>query len=295
MGAQQGIWAKIANAPREWILGLWVIGMCIMTLNPIVAAPKLSEMVKACVVTTEYVAQVNTHADGRAHVIVEGPLGGGKGVYLQALSKSFNQLFFKYDMQVFVIPSSDSAAGFEDRIMKMIAADGIYSAEYGVDWVMFPYMSISSSFIERFCEDLRSLYTVDYFGTPFDDLPIMEGVDNFEDFDLHTVQTGGCTWGETNLRVWTKYNMYFITGCSSSCTPMLLVYQADYDGTPDLNIPYGHLDGVFGGYELDSYLDHPSLGAVVVAGEQFGTLYTVIIMIVGTVAYVLSRRREELE
>jgi hypothetical protein len=257
-----------------------------MTLNPIVASPKLSDVVKNAVVTAEH---VSTLREGGAHVIIEGPLGGGKGVYLQALAKSVNMLCLKYGMQLYVIPSSDSAAGFQDRVMKTIAAEGMWAAEYGVDWVMFPYMSISGGYIETFCLGLRTLFTVDYFGTPFTELPIMDGVNEAADFDLHIVQTGGCTWGETQLRVWSKYDLYHITACSSSCTPMLLVYQGS---EPERGVPYGHLDGVFGGYELDNYLGHPSMGGVIVAGEQFGTLYTVMIMIVGTIAYIFSRREE---
>jgi len=59
-----------------------------------------------------------------------------------------------------------------------------YEKKYGIDYVNLGYKPGAEAVVKGIAADIRALYTVDLKGTPIDDLPMMQGVVNVEDFDF---------------------------------------------------------------------------------------------------------------
>lgn len=64
--------------------------------------------------------------------------------------------------------------------------------EYGVDWVCLGYIPGKEVGISAYAIDIRNLISVDYRGTPLDEIPLMNEVNSIEDFALvQCHSTGG--------------------------------------------------------------------------------------------------------
>jgi hypothetical protein len=283
--AEEGLAYQLSHIDRRIVLGLWIIGMCIMVLNPVLAAPKLSTLSKNAIRTVEHAAAMSPN--GRKICVLEGGSGGSMAPYMVNVVKTVAKLLMSNGFKVYVMPTSTDAPT-SVNIAFAEASLEIRELTYGVDWMMFNYQPISAGLIDSFCADVRSIYTRDYFGNPIDSIPMMQYLNDASDIDLHVVTTGDCTWGETQLRAWSVYNFWHVTCSSSSCTPMIIVYQV---ADPKPGSPCGHIDGCFGAYEVDKLMNFRSGAASIIAVEQFGTMYVTILMVVGTIAHHVYRRR----
>jgi hypothetical protein len=56
--------------------------------------------------------------------------------------------------------------------------------EYGVDYVILPYITGEEAALATFTDDIRSVVARDYEGTSFSQLPIMTDVNSVDDLDL---------------------------------------------------------------------------------------------------------------
>lgn len=284
--AQKGLAFKLSNISRTWVLAMWIAGMVIMVINPILSPPTVSQNALNFIHTVEFVSTIRP---GGSHVVIE---GGWTLPYLFPQIDSLVKLMVKYGYTIYVIPSSAESPYSVELAFEKANAE-IRKVTYGVDYVIFPYQTVNQAFIDSFCTDLWSVYSVDYYGKPFTSLPAMQDFHSSADMDLHFPTTGGCTWGETNLRIWAKYKIYEATASTSSCTTNLLVYQVP---EPTRGKPSGHIDGCFGAYEIDRTMGFKSSAASIIAVEQFGTMYITVLMLVGSVAYHIERsgrRRQE--
>jgi hypothetical protein len=55
--------------------------------------------------------------------------------------------------------------------------------EYGVDYVFLGYMTGGESVVAQLASDIKTVYPQDHFGTPYDDIPMLAGVENVHDID----------------------------------------------------------------------------------------------------------------
>jgi hypothetical protein len=128
------------------------------------------------------------------------------------------------------------------------------SKVYGEDYVYLPYVGGGENTLAAIAENFRGVFSVDIYGTPIDEIPIMENINIAEDFDLILVlaDSGGAdTWA---VRQWTIPH-----GVPEGGTPISISY-------PDL-IPYwesglivGMTNGVRGGGEYELLIGVPGPG-----------------------------------
>lgn len=96
--------------------------------------------------------------------------------------------------------------------------------EYGVDWAWMPYIPGKETALASMAADIRYTTKLDYFGTPLDELPIMEGLNNVEDFDM--VILIGCTspYFAYIRQVIAPYQVTFITQVLTIDVPLTMPY-----------------------------------------------------------------------
>ena len=59
-----------------------------------------------------------------------------------------------------------------------------FGLTYGEDYVMLGFRPGAEAVVKGIVSDLRKLYTIDAKGTKIEDIPMMEGINRFEDFDF---------------------------------------------------------------------------------------------------------------
>jgi hypothetical protein len=139
---------------------------------------------------------------------------------------------------------------FENEIVHVDKRDKVY----GEDYVYLPYVGGGENTLAAMAENMRGIFSVDIYGTPIDDIPLMENINEAEDFDLILVLADSGGADQWAVRQWTIPH-----GIPEGGTPISISY-------PDL-IPYwesglivGMTNGVRGGGEYELLIDVPGPG-----------------------------------
>lgn len=158
-------------------------------------------------------------------------------------------------------------------------------AENGVNWVNLGYIPGGESAVAAFANNIRSVVSKDYFGTPIDEIPLMKHINNAKDF------AAVFWWGGSEGSI--PYGIRQFVGpfgipMSGSCTTNEAPNYSPY-------ISAGQLRGLFAGvrgsaeYEYLLKLPGPALGQAM--ATNFGGLYWLILVVLGNVFYFILRRR----
>ena len=197
------------------------------------------------------------------------------------LTKDVKMVFFSpvgAEMQVWTQKAIDTA------INKLPAG---VPAENGINWVNLGYIPGGESACAAFANDIRSVVTKDYFGTPIENIPIMKGVNDATAF------VAVFWWGGSEGSI--PYGVrQFVTPfgipMSGSCTTNEVPNYSPY-------ISSGQMHGIFGGvrgsaeYEYLLKLPGPALGQAM--ATNFGGLYWLLLVAFGNILYFIQRTRGE--
>lgn len=141
-------------------------------------------------------------------VTLTGPPTGLRSGYY-----SFLSFMYSHDLKVIFIPLG---IGGELACEYMATYGGIveeYDLQYGDDYVIMPFLSGEETAMAAIATNFRQAYTLDYRGTPIDSIPILDGINNFNDVDLAIAQYGIFTFGEMFVRQWAvNYEPMLIMG-----------------------------------------------------------------------------------
>ena len=218
-------------------------------------------------------------------VIVEGGLGaatypqGGPGLVAQIvhmLSKGVKMVFFSLGTEQNVW----TMTAIETALEKLPAG---VSAENGVDWVHLGYIPGQESGVAAMTNDIRSVLNVDYFGTPLDSIPLMNGVNDATAFAAVLWwggSEGSIPWGVRQFV--TPFNIPMTGMCTTNEVP---------NYTPYINA--GQLQGLIGGvrgsaeYEYLIEIPGPALGQAM--ATNFGGLLWAVLVVLGNILYFVKR------
>jgi hypothetical protein len=168
---------------------------------------------------------------------------------------------------------------------------------YGEDYVNLAYKSGGEGVIKVILSDIRQLYSTDALGTPIDEIPMMQGVDNIRQMDLIVNVSAGAP----GTKEWVQYavtaysdDLRIVAGCTGVQAPLLYPYipeqlpgllgaikgAAEYEEL--VMRAYGH-DGLPGIYSEARRRMGPQLIAHVLM---------ILLIVAGNVVYFTERRRE---
>lgn len=190
---------------------------------------------------------------------------------------------FREDVKIiFMGPHTDVSLTWA-RLQDLVS-DDFATKEYGVDYVYLGYITGGDSAIAQLASSIRSVYPTDNYGTPLDDIPMMEDVDGWEDIELVLSSDTG-DWGIYFLTQWqstygTRLAEIGIAMLGSSGMPRYLA--GNYFG---LSI------GSRGGAELELLIGEPGEATTAMDSISVSHLYIVLVVILGNIGYFASKSR----
>ncbi|MBX2802368.1 MAG: hypothetical protein KTR31_32110 [Myxococcales bacterium] len=197
---------------------------------------------------------------------------------------------FRKDVKVVMVTLWEFAPPLVVPILDEIAER--YGKEYGTDYAYLGYKPGKELAIKAIGENIYKTFPKDTKGNPVDQLSVMQGFKQAKDFPLLiSVSAGFPGTKEYVLQIQGQYNLNMISACTAVSAP-------DY-------IPFykaGQLTGLSGGmpgsaqYEKLVYPDGPPDGVRLLATQSInvlnlGHLYIIALIILGNVAWVLTRPR----
>jgi len=196
----------------------------------------------------------------------------GVTVCAKALFREDAKLIFigpHYDVELTYNRLQDTVPDFADK-------------EYGVDYVFLGYITGGESAIAQLASNIRSVYPEDHFGTPLDDIPMMEGVNTHNDIaGVLSSDTGD--WGG-----------YFLTQWQAAYGTKLAEIGIAMNGSTD--VPrwqagnyFGLSVGSRGGAELESLIGEPGEATTAMDSISVSHLLIVIAVILANVGIITER------
>jgi hypothetical protein len=174
-----------------------------------------------------------------------------------------------YDVELTYNKLQDTVPDFDDKV-------------YGVDYVFLGYMTGGESVVAQLGSDIASVYPQDHFGTPYDEIPMLEGIVDHADID-------GVLSSDTG-----DYGGHFMTQWQSAYGTKLAEIGIAMNGSTDLpRWQAGNFFGVSvgsrGGAELEQLIGE--LGEATTAMDSISVSHLLLILaiIIGNIGTITER------
>ena len=171
-----------------------------------------------------------------------------------------------------------------------------FEKKYGVDYVNLGFKPGAEAVIKGIASDIRALYTTDLNGTSINDIPMMKGVINIEDFDF----VFSLSAGFPGSIEWVQYacdpkNIPMSTGCTSIQVTDLLPFV----GTGQIR---GILAGMPGAAEYENLVNaelkkmgiigKPGQLLIMMSAQSVAHVVIVLFIVFGNIMYFITRKKK---
>lgn len=166
-------------------------------------------------------------------------------------------------------------------------AVGEFNKEYGVDFVNLGFKEGREVVMVSMGTSIPKTFPTDYHGNRVEDLPIMEGVENYEDLDLIVNISGGLPGTkEWILQVVSRFHIPLVSGCTAVVAPEFYPY-----------LQSGQLQGLLGGMkgaaEYEKLVGKTGLGRRGMDSQSISHIIVFLFILIGNIAYFTTRKKKK--
>lgn len=171
-------------------------------------------------------------------------------------------------------------------VIKMVAVDE-YNLTYGEDYVFLGFRPGNEAVIKGIVSNIRKLYTVDVHQTLIDEIPMMDGINNFKDFDFLFSSSSGFP----GTIEWVQYASD-PTGVpmSSGVTSIQVNEVMPYVQSGQLK---GVLAGMPGAAEYEALIGIKGTATSGMDAQSIAHLVIVLFIFLGNAAFFIERERSK--
>ncbi|MFQ6612488.1 MAG: hypothetical protein ACE5D2_05240 [Fidelibacterota bacterium] len=164
-------------------------------------------------------------------------------------------------------------------------AEKEYNLTYGQDYVLLGFRPGNEAVVKGVVSNLRKMYTVDARGTLIDKIPMMDGVNNFDDFAF----LFSASAGYPGTVEWVQYASDPTGVPMSTGTTSIQVNEV---------MPYiqsgqvkGILAGMPGAAEYEALINKPGIGTSGMDAQSIAHLVIVLFIVLGNIGFFIERKR----
>ena len=162
-----------------------------------------------------------------------------------------------------------------------------YGLKYGEDYVLLGFRPGNEAVVKGIVSNLRKLYTIDSRGTKVTEIPMMDGIHRFEDFDF----LFSASAGYPGTIEWVQYavdptNVPMATGTTSIQVNDVMPYVA----AGQIN---GILAGMPGAAEYEALIGVPGIGTSGMDAQSVAHLVIVLFIVLGNIGYLIEQQRSK--
>jgi len=193
-----------------------------------------------------------------------------------------NQAFVK-DLKAIFVTLSQFGPGLVEQITSQLAAN--HNKINGVDYAFLGYRPYPAITILAMGVDFSVPFPQDYYGTPLDSLPVMNGIKNFDDVKGVIEITSGNTADFWLIYGNGRYGFPLAIGITG-------VMSANYYQYLSSGQLFGIIPGVKGAAEYEELVGFPGEGKAQMAYQVIAHSVIIIFIIISNVAYFATRKRK---
>jgi len=162
-----------------------------------------------------------------------------------------------------------------------------YGLSYGEDFVLLGFRPGAEAVVKGIVSDLRKLYTIDAKGTKVENIPMMEGINRFEDFDfLFSGSAGYPGTTEWVLFASDPTGIPMSTGTTSIQVNEMMPYVLG----GQIN---GILAGMPGAAEYEALINEPGIATSGMDAQSAAHFVIVLFIFFGNLGYYIERKRSK--
>ena len=172
-----------------------------------------------------------------------------------------------------------------DEALKEVAH--LYNKQYGKDYVILGYKPGNEAIIKGMVRDLRAIFSTDVKGTKVEEIPMMEGIYKFEDFNFLFSASAGFP-GSIE---WMQYatdntDVKMSTGTTSIMVNDIMPFVVS-------DQIQGILAGMPGAAEYESLVGEKGSATSGMDAQSIAHLVIVLFIVLGNTAYFIERKRSK--
>lgn len=196
---------------------------------------------------------------------------------------AFVEHMFSKDIKIIAASLWAPGPPLSQRVFDDIAPR--YGKVYGEDYVNLGFKEGREAVMVSIAEDLRATFPEDYFGTPYDEIPMLEGIGNLTDMSLIVnVSAGYPGIKEWVQQVATRYGVPVGGGVTAVSGPEMYPYIQSGQLV-------GLLAGMKGAGEYEQILNKPGLGLAGMAAQSSVHVAVIVFIVLANVFYFIERRK----
>ena len=270
---------KLGKVDRRWIFLIIGLVVLIPLLYPI------SLPIRATVATKQVYDTVE-NLTPNSKVLISCEYGPSTKPEIHPMVVSLLHHLFKNGHKVYVVclwPDGQFMA--EEALYEV--AEKAYGLEYGKDYVLLGFRPGNEAVVKGIVSDIRKLYTIDSRGDKITDIPMMDGINRFEDFDF--LFSGSA--GYPGSIEWVQFasdptGVPMSTGTTSIQVNEVMPYvQAGQ--------VQGILAGMPGAAEYEDLIGIKGIGTSGMDAQSVAHLAIVLFIVLGNIGYFIERDRNK--
>jgi hypothetical protein len=194
---------------------------------------------------------------------------------------------FARNVRVIAMSMYLQGAALAERAVAQAA--GEFSKKAGTDYVMMGYRPGGAVIIMNIGENIRKAFPADYYGTPFDSLPMMRNIRNYQDIPVVLTLASSGVVGTWVIYAGTRYKANIASGVTAVMAP-------DYYPFLQTGQLIGQLSGMKGAAEYEQlivdrgYYPRKDMASRAMNAISSSHLLLIFLIIVGNIAYFASAR-----
>lgn len=194
---------------------------------------------------------------------------------------------FRKKLKVITLTLSQNGAGMVDEALKGVADSSTMYAgitpKYGTDFVFLGYRPYYALVILSMGQNFRVNFPADYYNTPLDSIPIMKGIQNYDDIECVISISGGNVADAWVANANGRYNVKVALGTTG-------VMAADYYPFYQSEQIFGIIGGMKGAAEYEHLAKNPGPAIEAMKIQVFAHIVIIAFIIIGNIGFFMDRR-----
>ncbi len=175
-------------------------------------------------------------------------------------------------------------AGLANEIVPRIAQQ--YGRVQNEDWAFLGFQPNAVVAMLQMGESMRNTFPVDYYGTPYDEIPLLESIQNYAQIPVVLSLASTAVGEYWAVYAGSRYGLRVLTGVTA-------VYVADIQPFYQTGQISGVLGGLKGAAEYEKRIERPADGTNGMRSQKVIHYLIILFIVLGNIAFWSAKRRGE--
>ncbi len=273
----EDIFLKIGSVDRRWIFIVIAVVVIIPLLVPIGLPIRATDTSKSVYDAIEALPK-------GSNVLLSIEYSPSTKPENHPMTISIMRHLFRNDQKVYVTCLWPDGQFMAQDALKQVA-ESEFNKTYGEDYVLLGYRPGGEAVVKGIVSNIRKLFSVDAKQTKVDDIPMMDGITNFKDFDF----LFSASAGYPGTIEWVQYAAD-PTGVpmSSGVTSIQVNEVMPYVQSGQM---IGVLAGMPGAAEYESLINQKGSATSGMDAQSVAHLVIVLFIVLGNISFFIERKR----